>query len=71
MGFDARAAQAVGLAVVACAVIWLGVRLVWRRIEKSPVILGFAMQDLLSNVIAGFSIHRSLALRIQGFFAHG
>jgi len=36
MGFDAKAAEAVGLAVGVWAVVWLGFRFVWRKAEKPP-----------------------------------
>ncbi len=36
MGFDARAAEAVGLAAAVWAVVWLGLRFVWRKSEKPP-----------------------------------
>jgi small-conductance mechanosensitive channel len=36
MGFDARTAEAVGLAVGVCAVLWFGVRFLWRKAEKPP-----------------------------------
>ena len=36
MGFDTRAAEAVGLAAAVWVVVWLGLRFVWRKSEKPP-----------------------------------
>jgi small-conductance mechanosensitive channel/CRP-like cAMP-binding protein len=38
MGFELRAAEAVGLAVSVCTAVWLGGRFLWRKSEKPPSI---------------------------------
>jgi hypothetical protein len=38
MGFDVRAAEAFGLAVGVCALVWLAGRFVFRKTEKPPVL---------------------------------
>jgi small-conductance mechanosensitive channel len=45
MGFDARAAEAVGLAAAVYLLVWLGFRFVWRKSETRPGISlqGFAL----------------------------
>lgn len=52
MGFDARAAEAVGLAVGVCAVLWFGVRFLWRKAEKPPGISLAALAITLGFWIA-------------------
>ena len=36
MGFDAQAAEAVGLAVAIWLIVWLGFRFVWKKVDKPP-----------------------------------
>ncbi len=53
MGFDARAAEAVGLAAAVWAVVWIGLRFAWRKAEKPPGISLQLFAIVLGLWIAG------------------
>ncbi len=65
MGFDPKAAEAVGLAAGVWAVVWLGFRFIWRKSEKAP---GISLQ--LFAISLGLWIGGSVFYADREWFGH-